>query len=129
MLTESHRFLQLFTIGFILFVLIKILVFFLSDDTLEQINETGPRDVVHMLTFIQEDGMSEPVCMQDLLREDLSIVMEVTDSESAEVTGKEYVDIAIAWVAMEFALDVFPESTMTEAQCDIVCTEIVSEFA
>ena len=85
MLTKSHRFLQLFSISFILLTLIKILVFFLSDDTLEQINETGPRDVVHMLAFIQEDGMSEAVCMQDLLRENLPIVMEVIDSESAEV--------------------------------------------
>ena len=77
---------QLFAIDFILFVLIKILVFFLPDDTLEQVNETGPRDVVHMLVLIHEDGMSEPVCMQDLFREDFSIVVEIIDSESAEVT-------------------------------------------
>ena len=77
---------QLFTIGFILFVLIKILVFFLPDDTLEQVNETGPRDVVHMLVLIHEDGMSETVGMQDLFREDFSIVVEIIDSESAEVT-------------------------------------------
>ena len=85
MLTESHWFLQHFTIDFIIFCLIKILVFFLPDDTLEKINETRPRDVVDMLAFIQEDRMSEPVGMQDLLRENLSIVMEVIDSESAEV--------------------------------------------
>jgi hypothetical protein len=77
--------LQLFTIAFLVFILIKILVFFLPDDTLEQVNETGPRDVVHMLALIQKDGMSEPVCMQDLFREDFSIVVEVIDSESAEV--------------------------------------------
>ena len=76
---------QLFTIDFLVFILIKILVFFLPDDTLEQVNETGPRDVVHMLALIQKDGMSEPVCMQDLFREDFSIVVEVIDSESAEV--------------------------------------------
>jgi hypothetical protein len=39
-----------------------------------------------MLALIQKDGMSEPVCMQDLFREDFSIVVEVIDSESAEVT-------------------------------------------
>ena len=77
---------QLFAIDFILFVLIKILVFFLPDDTLEQVNETGPRDVVHMLVLIHEDGMSETVGMQDLFREDFSIVVEIIDSESAEVT-------------------------------------------
>ena len=119
---------QFFSIGFILFVLIKILVFFLSDDTLEKINETGPRDVIHMLALVQEDGMSESVCMQDLLREDLSIMMEVIDSEPAKITGQEDVDIAIARVAMERTLDVLSESTMTEAQCDIVGTEIISEF-
>ena len=56
-------------------------------------------------------------------------MMEVIDSESAEITGKEDIDITIAGVAMEFALDVFPEATMTEAQCDIVCTEKISELA
>jgi hypothetical protein len=39
-----------------------------------------------MLPFIQENGMSETVGMQDLFRKDLSIVMKVIDSESAEVT-------------------------------------------
>ena len=120
---------QLFTIDFLVFILIKILIFFLPDDTLEQVNETGPRDVVHMLALIQKDGMSEPVCMQDLFREDFSIMVEVIDPEPAEVTRQEYIDITIAGVAMEFALDVFPKSTMTEAQCDIVCTEKISEFA
>ena len=120
---------QLFAIDFFVFELIKILVLFLPDDTLEQINETRPRDVVHMLSLVQEEGMSEAVCMQDLFRENLSIVMEVIDSESAEITGQEDIDITIAGVAMELALDVFSESTMTEAQCDIVCTEKISELA
>ena len=119
---------QLFAIRSFIVILIKILVFLLPDDTLEQIDETGPRDVVHMLAFVHKDGMSETVGMQNLLREDLSIVMEVINSESAEVTGQEDIDITIARVAMELALDVFPEATMTEAQCDIVCTEIISEF-
>ena len=119
---------QLFIIGFPVLGLIKILVFLLPDDTLEQIDETGPRDVVHMPAFIQEDGMSEPVGMQDLLREDLPIMMEVIDPESAEVTGQEDIDIAIAWIAMELALDVLPESAMTVAQSDIVCTEKISVF-
>ena len=82
-----------------------------------------------MLAFFQEDGMSESVCMQDLFREDFPIVMEVIDSEPAEVTGQENVDIAIRRVAMELTLDVFPKSAMTVAQCDIVCTEIISELA
>ena len=56
-------------------------------------------------------------------------MMEVIDSESAEITGQEDIDITIAGVAMELALDVFPESTMTVAQCDIVCAEIISELA
>ncbi len=132
MLTKSHWFLHHFAIDFIIFwlikILVEILVFFLPDDTLEQINETGPWDVVHMFALIQKNGVSKPVGMQDLLRENLSIVVEVIDSESAEVTWQEDVDITIAWVAMELALDVFPESTMTEAQCDIVGTEIISEF-
>ena len=115
-------------IVFIISFLIKILLFFLPDDTLEKIDETGPRDVVHMLTFIHKNGMSEPVGMQNLLRKNLTIVMEIIDPESAEVAGQEDVDITIRWVAMELALDVFPEAAMTEAQCDIVCTEIISEF-
>ena len=129
MLTKSHWFLQLHSIDLIIFLLIKILVFFLPDDTLEQVNEAWPWDVVHMLARIKENGMGETVGMQDLFREDFSIMVEVIDPEPAEVTRQEYIDITFAGVAMEFALDVFPKSTMTEAQCDIVCSEKISEFA
>jgi len=41
--------------------------------------------MVYMLSLIHEDGMCETVGMQDLLREDFSIVVEVIDPESAEV--------------------------------------------
>ena len=41
--------------------------------------------MVYMLSLIHEDGMGETVGMQDLLREDFSIVVEVIDPESAEV--------------------------------------------
>ncbi len=85
--------------------------------------------MVYMLSLIHEDGMCETVGMQDLLREDFSIVVEVIDPESAEVAWQKDIDITIARVAMKLALDVFPKSTMTEAQCDIVCTEKISEFA
>ena len=82
-----------------------------------------------MLSFFHENGMSETVGMQDLFRENLSIVMVIKDSESAEVARQEDIYISVAGVTMELALDVFPESTMTVAQCDIVGTEIISEFA
>ena len=61
-----------------------------------------------MLARIKENGMGETVGMQDLFREDFSIMVEVIDPEPAEVTRQEYIDITIAGVAMEFALDVFP---------------------
>lgn len=85
MLTESYSFTELRAICLIIFELIKILVFFPPDDTLEEIYETGPGDVVHLLTLIQENGMSETVGMKDLLREYLTIVVEVIDSEPAQV--------------------------------------------
>ena len=75
--------------------------------------------MVYMLSLIHEDGMCETVGMQDLLREDFSIVVEVINPESAEVAWQKDIDIPIARVAMKLALDVFPKSTMTEAQCDI----------
>ena len=84
--------------------------------------------MVHMLPLIQEDGMSETVGMKDLFRKDLTIVMEVIDPESAEVTRQEDVYVSVAGVAMELALDVFPEATMAVAQCDIVCAEVISEL-
>jgi len=59
--------------------------------------------------------MSEPVGMKDLLRENLAIVVEVIDSEPAQVARQEYIDITIARVTMKLALDVFPKSAMTEA--------------
>ena len=42
--------------------------------------------MVHMLCRVQEYGVSEPMGMQDLLREDFSIVVEVIDSNSVELT-------------------------------------------
>ena len=77
---------KLFTSDFFAIFLIEILISFLSDDTFKQIYEARPRDMVHMLSLIHEDRMCETVGMQDLLREDFSIVVEVIDSESAEVT-------------------------------------------
>ena len=74
-----------FTSDFFAIFLIEILISFLSDDTFKQIYEARPRDMVYMLSLIHEDGMGETVGMQDLLREDFSIVVEVIDSESAEV--------------------------------------------
>ena len=86
MLTKSYCVLMLIAIDSFVIFLIKILIFSLPDDTLKEVYETGPGDMVHLLALIQEDRMGKTVRMQDLFREDFSIVVEVIDSESAEVT-------------------------------------------
>ena len=75
-----------------------------------------------MLAAIDENRMSETVGMQDLLRKNFPVVMEVIDPEPPQIAGKEDVDIPIARIAMKFALNVFTQPTMAVAKCDIVRT-------
>jgi hypothetical protein len=84
--------------------------------------------MIDILSLIQEYRMGITASTENLLSENLATMMEIVHPETTEVAGQEDEDIPVTRVAVELATDVFPESTMTVAECDILNTEIISEF-
>jgi|GEM_PF-6432234 len=62
-----------------------------------------------------KNRLDKMVGMKDLFRQDLTAMVKVVDTHAAAVLRKEYVDVAVARVTVQPALDVATKTAVTVA--------------